>query len=190
MNIFEEFMTLREVDISPGAITMDKQRVIILPINFIGKYTLKYHVEGRDKELYYAMKKGMINYGVPIGKTYGLTYKEYLDRWVKYCAFGGWGKVSYTAIETSDMPRGIVEIKDLPLHIYLKNNGVSETSSDPLFDGLIAGSASTAFNKDIDVLETKCICAGDKSCIYYWGSKDYIIKLFPDLSKKRFSDNI
>lgn len=188
MNIFDQFMLSREVVIREGEITMDDQRVIILPVSFIGLYTIKSNTDERAKRLYEVMKRGMIDYSVPIGKEYGLAYKDYLDRWIKYCAFGGWGIVSYKLVETGSDPYGVVEIKGLPLHMYMKKKGVSEASSDPLFDGLIAGSLSTTFKKDIDVIEVKCVCAGDDSCVYHWGSKDYLIKSFPEIAAKRVGD--
>jgi predicted hydrocarbon binding protein len=187
MNIFERFMLSREVLIKEGEITMDSQRVVILPVNFLGNYTLKYNNENDAKGIYEIMKRGMIDYSVPIGKKYALAYRDYLDRWVKYCAFGGWGIVTYRVVETEGkIPNGVVEIKELPLHKYLKNKGISEASSDPLFDGLIAGSLSTTFNKNIDILEVKCICAGDSSCVYYWGSKEHLTSTFPKIASKRF----
>ncbi|MDE1865616.1 MAG: hypothetical protein KGH94_03200 [Candidatus Micrarchaeota archaeon] len=188
MNIVDKFMLSREVVIKEGEIKMDKQRVIILPIDFIGLYTLKFNNKQLAPKLYESMKSGMIDYSVPIGKEYGLSYRDYLDRWVKYCAFGGWGIVSYKLVETDGIPHGIVEIKGLPLHMYLKSKGITEASSDPLFDGLIAGSLSTTFKTNIDIIEAKCICAGDESCIYYWGNKEYLIKNFPRLAAKRFGD--
>lgn len=190
MNIFEQFSLSREVIMKEGEIVMDQQRVIVLPVSFIGLHTLKYHRDlEKGKKLYDLMKKGMIDYSVPLGKEYKLSYKDYLDRWVKYCAFGGWGLVTYQLIEKEGESHGIVEIKGLPLHMYLKSKGVTEASSDPLFEGLIAGSLSTTFKKDIDVIEAKCICADNPSCVYYWGSKEHLSKLFPELAAKKFGES-
>lgn len=190
MNIFEQFSLSREVIVKDGEIDMDDQRVVIFPVSFIGLYTLKYNNNPeKGKRFYDAMKSGMINYSVPLGKEYKLSYRDYLDRWVKYCAFGGWGVVSYQLIETEgNTPHGIVQIKGLPLHIYLKGKGVSSASSDPLFEGLIAGSLSTTFKTNVDVIETKCICAGDEVCVYHYGSEQYLLEKFPEYASKRFGD--
>ena len=185
MNVFEEFMTLREVVIDKGKITMDRQRIILLPVNFLGRYSIKLAQNPEiARKLYDAMKKGMIEYSQPLGKEYALTYRDFLDRWVKYCAFGGWGLVEYELVE-NEKNFGYLRVRNLPLHLYLKQMGVKEPS-DVIFEGLIAGSASGTFRTDIDVIEVKCVCSGDTECIYYWGSRDYLREKFPEMSEKRF----
>ncbi len=187
MNIFEKFSLAKEVNIEPGKITMDKQRIVILPVNFVGMLSIDINNTPRKaRELYGCMKKGMAEFSRPLGKEYMLTPKDFLDRWVKYCAFGGWGLVKYQLLDENGK-RGFMNIKDLPMHDYLKNKGIKEPS-DFIFEGLIAGSASGTFNMDIDVIETKCICSGNDVCVYYWGSKKELFENFPELAAKRFGD--
>lgn len=184
--MFELFSVSRQVIIEEGEITINKQPVAIFPINFLGSYIL--NLKGNIKEekrLYESVKKGMVEFSVSLGEEYQLTSRIFLDRWIKYCGFAGWGIVSYKVIEDEDC--GVLYIKDLPLHKYLMANGVKEPS-DPLFEGFIAGSASGTFKVDIDVIETECICSGSDKCVYHWGPKTYLKEKFPDLSKRLFEE--
>lgn len=174
------FSVSRQVIIEEGEITLNKQPVAIFPVNFLGEYVLK--LKGNAKEerrLYESVKKGMIEFSVSLGEEYQLTSRIFLDRWIKYCGFAGWGKVSYKVVEEENC--GILYIDNLPLHRYLRDRGAKEPS-DPLFEGFIAGSASGTFKVDIDVVETECICSGGSRCVYYWGPKEYLKEKFPGLS--------
>lgn len=187
MNIFEEFSLSRELTIKEGEIMMDLQRIVIFPTSFIGQYVLKIKDDKQKSQLLYeCMKAGMIKYSKPLGKEYALSYRDFLDRWIKYCAFGGWGLVKYQIIE-EQKNYGVLTIKNMPLHLYLKNKGVHEPV-DPLFDGLIAGSLSGTFNTNIEVIETKCVCSGNEECVYYWGTKEYLRERFPELISKKLGD--
>lgn len=187
MNVFDKFLLSREVVIKEGKITMDNQRIIIFPVNFIGLYSMRLKDSPeKSRELYECMKRGMTEFSKPVGKEYLLTSKDFLDRWVKYCAFGGWGIVEYRLLE-NDGRTGYLHIRNMPMHMYLKKKGVKEPS-DALFEGLIAGSASGTFRMDIDVLETKCICSGNDVCVYDWGKREYLMEKFPEIAAKRFGD--
>ncbi|MDE1823187.1 MAG: 4-vinyl reductase [Candidatus Micrarchaeota archaeon] len=183
MNIFERFLLSREVTVREGEITLDQQRVIMLPVNFIASYTLKLaNDKAEGRKLYEAMKKGMFAFSIPLGKAYGLSYKDFLDRWIKYNAFAGWGIVEYQLIET-DTTRGFLTYKNLTLHLYLKGKGITE-HSDRLLEGIIAGALSSTFKVDIDAVETKCVCSGNDVCVFYWGPRSYLRKEFPELISK------
>lgn len=187
MNIFEKFSLSREVVMKEGEIVMDKQRMTLLPVNFIGLYSLSLKDELNEaKNLYNSMKSGVFKFSIPLGKEYLLTYKDFLDRWVKYSAFGGWGIVSYQLVDKENN-YGFLKIKDMPLHMYLKSKGL-KSASDVIFEGLIAGSLSSTFKADVDVIETKCVCSGNDTCVYYWGSLAYLRQKFPDMVSKRFGD--
>jgi len=186
INLFELFSVSRQVIISEGEITINKQPAAIFPINAMGAYILNLKQDRKkERRLYESVKKGMVEFSVSLGEEYQLTSKIFLDRWIKYCGFAGWGIVSYKVIEEENC--GILYIKDLPLHNYLRDNGVKEPS-DPLFEGFIAGSASGTFRADIDVIETECVCSGSDKCVYYWGPKAYLKERFPDMAKKLFGD--
>lgn len=187
MNIFEEFSVAREVELKEGKMTVDKQRTIFLPTNFMGMYSLNIKDNSKQPmELYESIKNGMINTSKVVGKEYMLSYKDFLDRWVKYCAFGGWGMVNYQLIEKEGI--GLLNIKNLPMHMYLKNREIGEFPN-VIFEGIIAGSLSGTFNLDIDVIEVKCICSGNDMCVYYWGPRKYLIEKFPEITSKRFGDS-
>lgn len=187
MNIFEKFSMSREVTIKEGEITLDKQRMMILPVNFVAKYSLKQRSNAKTNAAFYnAIKKGMIEFSKPLGVEYSLSYKDFLDRWVKYTAFAGWGNVEYKVIDPNAM-RGLLNIRNFPLHLHLKEMGVKE-SSDPLMEAMIAGSLSGTFRTDIDVVETKCICSGNDACVYYWGPREALEKEFPDIVSKHIGN--
>jgi|GEM_PF-4163608 hypothetical protein len=188
MNMFEKFSLSKEVSIKEGEIILDSARLSMLPISFVGNYLLKLKEDQvQARKLYKVMKQSfVVGDAVPLGKEYHLTYKDFLDRWVKYCDFGGWGIVKYQLVE-KEGSYGFLHIKNLPSHLYLKNKGVKELS-DPLWEGLIAGSLTSTFNVDIDVVEVNCICSGNDVCVYYWGSIEYLKKKFPEIVSKRFSD--
>lgn len=185
MNVFEKFSLSREIAMREGEIVLDQQRILMFPVEFLGTYAFNL----RDKpeqayKLYEAMKKGQIAFSIAIGKAYLLDYKTFLDRWIKYCEFAGWGIVTYQLIE-NDGKYGFLQIKNLPMHQYLKAKGVTEPF-DVLFEGLIAGSASGTFKANLDVVETQCVCSGNDVCVYYWGTKDQLLEKFPNISSKRF----
>ncbi len=187
MNIFEKFSLSREVIFKEGEITLDKQRVMMIPLNFIMDYSLKIKNNPREARKFYdTIKNGMMTFSMPLGKEYGLSYRDFLDRWVKYTAFAGWGIVKYEAIDT-DTNTGFLTIKDFSLDLYLKGRGVKEPS-DRLMEAMIAGSLSATFKTDIDVIEAKCICSGNDVCVYHWGPRSYLAKKFPDIVSKRFGD--
>ncbi len=187
MNIFEKLSISREIIINEGEIALDKQRIVFLPVPFIGLLLIKLKQNISQKQkIYKTMKSGAAEWAVPLGKQYGLAYKDFLDRWIKYTAFGGWGLTEYQLIE-EDKGRGFLRIKDLSLHKYLKKKGINEPS-DFIFESITAGSLSGSFNLDIDVLEVKCICAGDDFCVFYWGPRSYLIQKFPKLALDRFGD--
>lgn len=183
MNIFEQFSIAREVEIVEGQTTLDKQRILMFPVDFISLYLLKINknVE-QSKMLYNHVKSGMIEYSKPLGKDYGLTYRDFLDRWVKYSAFGGWGLVEYKLVD-KDNGYGYLIVKNLPMHNYLKNNHVA-SPNDVIYEALVAGSLSGTFDKDIDVIETECICSGSEACVFYWGSAEYLKDKFHDIAIK------
>ena len=185
MNIFEKFSISREIIINEGEISLDKQRIVFLPVPFVGLTLIKLKNNYSEmQKIYENMKKGAIDWAIPLGKEYGLAYKDFLDRWIKYTAFGGWGITEYQLIE-KDKSYGFLRIKNLSLHIYLKSKGIKEPS-DVIFESLTAGSLSGSFNVNIDVIEVECICAGDEFCVFYWGPRDYLINKFPEIAKKRF----
>lgn len=180
MNIFEKFLLSREVTMKEGEITLDRQRVLMFPVNFIASYTLKLaNNEQEGKKLYEIMKKGMYDFSVPLGKEYGLSYKDFLDRWVKYNAFAGWGIVEYRVVNP-EAARGFLTYKNLTLHMYLKSKGVKK-HSDRLLEGIIAGALSSTFKVDIDVVETQCVCSGSDLCVFHWGPRSYLEEEFPEL---------
>lgn len=184
--MFELFSISRQVIIEDGEITINRQPVAIFPINFLGAYILSLKEDQKEqRRLYKSVKTGMVKFSVSLGKEYQLTTRIFLDRWIKYCGFAGWGIVSYKVVEEENC--GVLYVNNLPLHKYLRDNGVKELS-DPLFEGFIAGSASGTFKADIDVIETECICSGNDKCVYYWGPKAYLKEKFPDLSKKLFDE--
>ena len=186
INLFELFSVSRQVVIEEGEITLNKQPVAIFPVSFLGDYILNLKGDIREeRQLYESVKKGMVEFSVSLGEEYQLTSRIFLDRWIKYCGFAGWGKVSYKIGEKENC--GILSIAGLPLHKYLKDKGV-RVPSDPLFEGFIAGSASGTFKSDIDVIETECICSGSDVCIYYWGPKEYLKEKFPDRYEKLFGE--
>lgn len=184
MNLFDKFSISREVIIKEGEIILDEQKMQMLPVNFISMYQLKLK-DAPDKmiRLYQTMKEGMVKYSGPLGKAYALSYKDFLDRWIKYTTFGGWGIAEYKLIE-EDKNYGVVSIKNSPLHLDLKARGVKE-QFDVFLRGIIAGALSGTFRADIDVVETKCVCAGNDECVYYWGSKEYLKSKFPDYAQKQ-----
>lgn len=187
MNIFEKFSLSREVIMKEGEIKMDDQRMTLLPINFVGIYSLTLKNDPhKARNFYNCMKKGMANFSIPLGKEFHLTYKGFMERWAKYAAFGGWGVVEYELID-NEKNYGFLKVKGLPLHVYLKNKGL-RSASDVIFEGLIAGSLSSTFKADLDVIETECICSGKDACVYYWGSKEYLTKKFPDIASQKFGD--
>ncbi|MDE1851358.1 MAG: 4-vinyl reductase [Candidatus Micrarchaeota archaeon] len=180
MNIFERLLLSREVTLREGEITLDNQRVLMFPVNFIASYTLKLaNNEAEGRKLYEIMKKGMYDFSIPIGKEYGLSYKDFLDRWIKYNAFAGWGMVEYKVID-ADAAHGFLTYKNLTLHLYLKSKDVRK-HSDRLLEGIIAGALSSTFKVDIDAVETQCVCSGNDVCVFHWGPKDYLRKEFPGL---------
>jgi len=186
MNIFERFSLSREIIMREGEIILDQQKMQILPVNFIAAYQLRLKDSpGKLLELYESMKNGMIKYSKPLGKEYSFSYRNFLDRWVKYTTFGGWGIAEYKLIEeTSNY--GFLHIKNSPLHLNLKAKGITEPF-DVFLKGIIAGALSGTFKADIDVIETKCVCAGNDVCIYYWGTKEYLQKKFPEIVSKQLT---
>jgi predicted hydrocarbon binding protein len=185
MNMFEKFSLSREISMKDGEIILDQQRLTLLPVNFVGNYLIQ--VKDNQKQqriLYEVMKKGFIEYAMKLGKEYFLSYRDFLDRWVKYCDFGGWGIVKYQLVEKEENC-GFLHIKDLPLHLYLKSKGVKEPS-DPIWEGLVAGSLMTTFKGEIEVVEVKCICSGNDVCVFYWGPRKYLKNKFPEIVSKRF----
>lgn len=189
MNMFERFSLSREMSIKDGEIILDGQRLTILPVSFVGRYLLYLkNKEDQAKRIYEIMKNGFIEYSTSLGKEYQLSYRDFLDRWVKYCDVGGWGIVKYQLVEKEDN-YGFLHIKNLPLHIYLKNKGMKEPS-DPIWEGLIAGALRSTFKIEIDVIEVSCICSGSDVCIFYWGPKEYLKSKFPEITSKRFGEDI
>lgn len=185
MNIFDKFMISREVTLEDGKITLDRQRVMVLPISFMGLLSIriKDHPE-QVRNLYRFIKSGMPVFAMPIGKEYQLAYNSFLDRWVKYTAFAGWGTTEYQLVEKGF---GFLHIKNSPLHMYLKSKGIKEPI-DVIEGALIAGSLSSTFNVDVDVVETECVCSGYDHCTYYWGSKAYLREKFPAIALRQFGD--
>ncbi len=113
MNVFLKFSLAREVEMKEGRVMVDKPRTIFLPTNFMGLYSLKVKGDQGDlRTLYESIKNGMRKTTRSVGKEYMLSYRDFLDRWVKYCAFGGWGIVSYQLIEKEGGEKG-----SLPLRI-------------------------------------------------------------------------
>ncbi len=183
MNIFEKFLISKEVSIKDGELKVDQQRIMFLPANFWSLYSLNFKNNFQETaKIYKSVKEGLSGFSMPLGKKYGLSVKDFLDRWVKYCAFGGLGIVEYKLIEND---YGFLSIKDLSSHIYLKKIGIKEPL-DIMWEGIIAGSLSNTFNKDVHVIESKCICNGSDMCIFNWGSKEYLMTKFSDLVYKRF----
>ncbi|MGI0100200.1 MAG: hypothetical protein ACREBH_00530 [Candidatus Micrarchaeaceae archaeon] len=187
MNVFDEFALFKEVTLQDGVITLDQQRVLMFPVGFIASYTNRLSKDSvQARRLYDVMKNGMFDFSIPLGKAYSLSYKDFLDRWKKYNAFAGWGIVEYKIIEV-DQGYGMLTYKNLSPHLYLKSKGVKE-HADPLLEGIIAGALSSTFKIDLDALETKCVCAGNDVCVFYWGKKSYLNKKFPDLMAKAGRD--
>lgn len=187
MNLFERFSLSKEIKIKEGEITLDTQRVIILPISFMGQLSIKLKEDGERRiRLYDSIKNGMPAFAMPIGKEYQLTYNSFLDRWVKYTAFAGWGIAEYQVIE-KEKGWGFLHIKGSPLHLYLKRKGIKEPI-DVIVGGLIAGSLTSTFKSNIDVIETGCVCNGEEFCTYYWGSREYLEKKFPKIVSRWLGD--
>ncbi len=188
MNVFEQLSIAKEIKISTGKIVLDQQRIILFPINFISLYLLKIRDNPeQSRELYKLVKAGMARWAIPLGKDYALTYKDFLDRWVKYTAFGGWGITKYLLID-KDNNYGYLDIRNLSMHNYLKIKGIKEIPGDIIFEALVAGSISSTFKVDLDVIETECVCEGSKRCVFYWGPIKYLKNKFPDIISKRFGD--
>ncbi len=187
MNIFERFLLSREVTLKEGEITLDRQRIAMFPVGLVGECALAPE-QGSEQAriLYESMKKGQIEFSRAIGKEYLFDSKTFLDRWIKYCEFAGWGIVTYQLVE-KDGRHGFLYVKNLPMHQYLRSKGINKPS-DVLFEGLIAGSISGTFRIDVDVIETKCICSGNDVCVYYWGPKKDLKEKFPGEMQKRFGD--
>lgn len=187
MNIFEKFSLSKEVIIENGEISVDKQRIVFLPVPVLGLYLTKLkNNSGEMRKLYETMKKGATDWSIPLGKEYALSYTDYLDRWLKYTAFGGWGITEYQLVE-KDKKHGFLRVRNLSLHKYLKEKGITELC-DVIFEGLAAGSISGSLAEDLDVIEVQCICAGSDFCVFYWGSKEYLLENFPEAASKKFGD--
>lgn len=180
MNVFEQLSLFKEVSITEGRITLDKQRVALFPTNFIASYLIGLKDNsGESQKLYNSMKEGMRQFSVSLGKEYGLTSTDFLSRWVKYCTFTGWGIAEYKLLDENGRS-GFLHVKGSPLHIELRRRGI-KGPIDSLFEGLLAGSASGSFNTDIDVVETRCLCSGSDVCVYNWGSKKELDEKFPNI---------
>ncbi len=182
MSIFEELMLARQVSFQDGRVELTGQRVVISPSDFFGLYIESICKDPKLVGAFYgaakrAMREG---FGRDVGKTYGFSFEDYLNWFVKLAKMSGWGKIEWLESD-KEKNTGVIGTEGSPVAAYLK--GKVDAPCDHVIRGLMAGGASSAYRLDLDIVETECEALGDAKCIFVIDTSENLMKKYPGLAK-------
>ncbi len=184
MSFLEKLMLSKQIKFEDGQTEILKQRVIFVPSDFLGEYTFEILREPElVKLIYFTLKQGVNNFGEQIMRTYGSTITDYSKLLRDLSDLAGWGKTTYESLNIEQGSATLI-IENSPVSSYLK--GRVNLPCDHISRGVIAGIASIALKKDLDVLEIECIATGNKACKMVLDSKDKLKSNFPRFYKMQF----
>ncbi len=166
-------MFSRQLTFSDGQIKMFNENVLFIPSDFIATYTESNAGNNETiKSLYNAAKTSTKEkFGITIGKEYGFAFKDYTKWFADIINLSGWGMLAWKDVDEAGR-RGVISFSNSIIASSLK--GKVKTQCDHVMRGFIAGGASVAFKEDMDVIEEKCVAAGDDECVFIIGKKDYL----------------
>lgn len=163
MELFNKLLMMRQLNFQEGRIDLLNQRVFIAPgsmLKNLTEFMLK-HPE-LIPEIYEHMRLSFDQgWAAPVKKTYGFKPKDFFRWLIDLSNVAGWGK--------SDL----IELDDATSSgIFRTNNGIiadffKGKSDEPvchIWRGLASGGATALFEKDMDLIEVKCLAKGDLFC--------------------------
>ncbi len=180
MSMFEELMLAKNISFNEGKIELLKQQVVMLPAEFMSDYTSEINNDpNKIKEIYQAGKEAIKNnFGPGIGKHYSFNFSDFFRWYISLAKLSGWGIVKWAEFDKNSYS-GVITIEDSLVGTNLKNKVTSPC--DHIIRGLMAGSATSAFLIDVDMIETECIALGSEKCKFLMGKYDYLKSKFPDI---------
>jgi len=163
-----------------------QQRVAIVPADFLVTLTKQIHDSPeRIFEIYTAAKTAVRNeFAKNLGTTFDFSFEDYGKWLVDIAKFSGWGKLEWGDLDF-EKRRAIIYITNSPVGNKLV--GQVNDPVDHIIRGLMAGGASYAFNRDVDILETKCIAVGDPFCEFIIKPSEEFLKSRSPLVKRQLS---
>ena len=161
----EKLMLARLIELEKGKISLMGQPVNIIPTDiliYIQKTMIRsVGIKKTYEVLYESTKKGAMIYCKEFIKKYNIkNFKEILEWYIKIVTLAGWGDgvISYANKEKSQVNYRLINSP------FCKNYGQTNYPICFIQCGFGAGGLSILFNKNIDIIETKCASQGHKYC--------------------------
>ena len=183
MSLFEKLLVASQVSFNNGTVEMFKKRVVIYSTDCIGEYVMTMNEEAKLTTMVYGLAKQAM------AKTFGLkatrpsaSTEDYLRWFLEMISLSGWGAVEWEGKDLNNR-KGSILIRNSAIGTY--NKGKVKSQCDHIVRGFLAGGISSAFNVDVDVIETDCMGTGAERCRFVFDSKDNLVRDFPELASKQ-----
>lgn len=183
-NIFTKLLMARQIKFEEGEIDLMKQRVVIVPNDFLIELSFESDksIDG-IKQLYQSAKRGVKEgFAKELNKSFGLKGAEFIKWLIDISGLSGWGNHDLIRIDP-EKKIGILKTMNAPVAMKLKGRVNNPTES--IWRGLLAGGASAVFNEDIDFVETKCFALGDPYCEFVFKPRNILLTEGSELIKKQ-----
>ncbi len=160
---FDKMILTRRLRFSDGRIELFDERFAI------GGAFISTHIEeiNNDPEavakIYRCSRDSFFLFFKEIGTKYKFSRSDYLNWSLDIYNFCGWGMVKYEMVDKENRKLA-ASILDSPTGIFMK--GRTGIASDHIARGMIAGGTKAAFNMEIECVETECIAANGKKCMF------------------------
>ena len=165
--VFDDFMQklvlARQVRFEKGSVSLLNKRVVMFNSSFFSCFINRNHEEPKQMQtLYYSVKDSFSkDFAEGVGKDRQFKFRDFVEWMTGLAMMTGWGVFSWENLK-EDKFEGIIYVEKSPVVMDLKNT--AKYPVDHAIRGFIAGGASAAFKKNIDVVEEKCQALGDKKC--------------------------
>ncbi len=178
-DFMQKLVFARQIKFNKGSIELLNKNVVLLNASFFSNYVEKINNNPKlVQDFYYSVKDSFGNdFAEGIGKKYNFKFRDFVEWMLQLAMMTGWGTFTWEKLKEADY-EGVIIVEKSPIAINLKNK--VKFPVDHAIRGFIAGGATAAFKKDIDVIEEKCYALGEKKC-------KFILKLSKNFDK---SDNL
>ena len=163
VNLLDKLLLMRELKFEPGRISLLQHRSFMATIAVINSIAL-YMDQHPDSiaPIYLGMKNMHKDiWGDTLKKLYHLAPNEYLQKMFELSSPLGWGTSELLKYDDKKT-EGLFRTYDAPVGGSFK--GKFKYPAEHFWRAITAGTGISIFNKEIDVIETKCIAHGETYC--------------------------
>ena len=175
LDVVKKLLFARQIKFEKGKIFLLGYPIVMQPAEIFVQ--LKKEIvkkDPKDKFLYEMSKNAGKKYMKGISSKFKMSLSEKIKWGINSFELGGWGITEITDLKVKEF-KAIIKIKNSTV---AKLYGKSDVPVDDVMAGFIAGASCIYWNKEMDVIERKCIAKGDQFC-------EFIVLPTEEINKKR-----